>query len=263
MTPLSLLLELHRRNPVLSATGWLHVALLGLALALAPFDERLVTGSNPWVKPVKFCLSVIAYGWTLGWLLTYLPAADAAKVRWLSIGVAVTMAAEIGIIFVQAARGTTSHYNLSSPVNSLLFGIMGVMIMANLALNVWALTLVWRSPLAAAPALAWGIRLGLLLFIAGTLEGGLMIRQAAHTVGAPDGGPGLPGIGWSTRAGDLRAAHFLGMHALQALPLLGWVLARSAVANPVLLTVVGALGWLLLSALLLTRALAGRPVFLS
>ena len=48
----------------------------------------------------------------------------------------------------------------------------------------------------------------------------------AHTVGAPDGGRGLPVTGWSADHGDLRIAHFLGMHGLQVLPLLAWWIAR-------------------------------------
>lgn len=259
---MSLLTDLHHRNPLLSYTGWLHVGLLLGALAALLFDQRLIMGLNPWIKPIKFCVSIVFYVWTMGVLLSWLPAADAGRVKWVSAGIALTMVVEIGCIFLQAARGTTSHYNQSSAFNGLLFGLMGLMIALNTLLNVGALALLWARPLAVAPAVAWGARLGLLLFIGGAILGGLMIRQGAHTVGAPDGGPGLPLVNWSTRAGDLRIAHFLGMHALQALPLLGWVLTRWAVPAPLLLTLITALGWALLTGLLLTHALAGRPLAL-
>ena len=181
--------------------------------------------------------------------------------RSLSWGVALSMAVEQAAIFVQAARGTTSHYNVGSAFDGALFGFMGIFIAVNTAMTIWALCLVWRHRVHGPAGYVWGVRLGILTFLAGSVLGGIMIRNLQHTVGAPDGGPGLPGLGWSTRAGDLRAAHFLGMHALQALPLLGWALSRWAPRRAVLLTWTGAALYAAAVAGLLALALAGRPLW--
>ena len=254
------LLVLHRVNPMLSWAGWLHLVLLpGAVLGLA-LDDRLVTNVNPWIKPLKFLFSDIIYVWSLGWLLADLPAAAQWAVRRISWGVAVAIGVEIVIIYLQAARGTTSHYNIASALNGMLFSVMGVFIMVNTALIVWAVYLVWRHRPHGPAGYVWGVRLGLLLFLVGSAVGGAMIRQLAHTVGATDGGPGLPGFGWSTRAGDLRIAHFLGLHALQLVPLLGWWLSRYVPRRAVLLTWLGAALYTGAVAALYLQAMQGVPL---
>jgi len=257
----TLLRVLHRANPVLSATGWVNVGLALLALALLPLDHRLVTGAPVWMKPLKFALSITAFAWTLGWLLADLPGAAQRSVRRLSLGVAISMVVEQLVIFTQAARGTTSHYNISTGLDALLFGAMGVFIVLNTAMTGWALYLVWRHRPHGSAGYVWGTRLGLLIFLVGSVMGGMMIHHNQHTVGAPDGGPGLPGLGWSTSAGDLRAAHFLGMHALQVLPLLGWALSRWRPRRAALLTWAGAAVYAGLVLALFGLALAGRPLW--
>jgi hypothetical protein len=245
----------------LSWTGWLNVGLAALALVLLPLDQRHVTGALVWVKPLKFSLSIVAYAWTLGWLLASLPAPAQRAVRRLSGGVALSMAVEQAIVFIQAARGTTSHYNVSSPLNGLLFGLMGIFILVNTVMTAWALYLAWRYRPHGAAGYVWGLRLGLLVFLVGSVLGGFMIHNQQHTVGAPDGGAGLPGLGWSTVAGDVRIAHFLGMHALQALPLLGWALSRWVPRRAAALTWLGAALYAAAVAALLAQALAGRPLW--
>jgi hypothetical protein len=257
----SALHTLHRANAPLAWAGWANVGLAVLALVLLPLDQRHVAGALVWLKPLKFSLSIVAYAWTLAWLLASLPAAVQGAVRTIGWGVAVCMVVEQAVIFGQAARGTTSHYNTASALDGALFGLMGVFILINTVLTVWALYLVWRYQPQGSAGYVWGVRLGLLVFLVGSVLGGLMIRHLGHTVGAPDGGPGLPGLGWSTRAGDVRIAHFLGMHALQMLPLLGWTLGQWAPRQAVPLTWLGAAAYTAAVVALLGQALAGQPLW--
>ncbi|MCA8831105.1 hypothetical protein [Hymenobacter pini] len=251
---------LHRANPVLAWSGWLNVALLLLALALLTFDHRLITGLPAWVKPAKFALSGLLYLWTLGWLLADLPAPASGAVRLISIAAALSMVVEMGCIFLQAARGTTSHYNTASAFDGLIFGLMGTFILVNTLATIWAVYLVWHYQPHGPAGYVWGVRLGLLVFLVGSVLGGVMIRLGQHTVGAPDGGPGLPGLGWSTRAGDLRLAHFLGMHALQALPLLGWALSHWQPRHAGALTWLGTAVYVAAVAMLFIQAMRGVPL---
>jgi hypothetical protein len=253
--------QLHQASPALAWAGWLHVGFAGLALGLLAFDHRLVTGAPAWLKPLKFALSGLAYTWALGWLLASLPAVARPAATAVGWGVGLSLVIEVVVIFVQAGRGVSSHYNTSSGLNALLFGIMGVFIAIQTLLSVWAAYLVWHYPLAGSAGYVWGVRLGLPLSILGAVVGGYMIGQLSHTVGAPDGGPGLPGLGWSTRAGDVRIAHFLGLHALQALPVLGWAVGRWQPGRAVPLVWLGAALYAAAAAALLWQALAGLPLW--
>ena len=102
----------------------------------------------------------------------------------------------------------------------------------------------------------WGIRLGIVLFVIFSLEGGLMAAYMAHTVGAPDGGPGLPVVNRSKQYGDLRVAHFIGIHLLQAVPLFGYFIAANKKAVLFFSTV-----YLVFTLLLFVQAMMGVPLF--
>ena len=234
---------LWRTDRRLTFVGLFMIVLLGVSGIGLLVDPREITGAPAWLKPAKFAASIAIYTLTLAWVFTYLPewARTRKTVSWITT---VVMMVEIAIIDVQAWRGTTSHFNVGTLVDGVLFSIMGLAIVLQTFSTITVAVALWRQNFADR-AMGWALRLGMTITIVGALTGGLMTRptsaqlesaraghrmtvSGAHTVGAPDGGPGLPGTGWSTEHGDLRIAHFVGLHALQVLPLLVVVFARRA-----------------------------------
>ena len=251
------------------------LGILGLLL-----DPRTVLGQPTWAKTTKFSLSLVLYSSTMLWIFGY----DTLRPRlsrFILSASAYILGFEMILMIFQGARAVPMHFNNTTPFDATLFSIMGATITLLWFVNALgvAVLLVQQIP---SRAFAWSLRLGLIIALVGMMEGFMMtsptsaqmaLLQAgqhsamigAHTVGAPDGGPGLPLLGWSTTHGDLRIGHFVGLHGLQIIPLLGlflmlrrerWLTER----HKVLLVIIGAASYLGLTVLVTWQALRGQPL---
>jgi hypothetical protein len=241
-------------------TNRLHRPLLWVSIALAAlvpvtilgalFDDRVLMGHPIWMKPLKFAISLALYCGTLAWMLSLQRRARRVG-WWMGTVVAAGIAAEMALILFQVVgRGRQLHFNMSTPSDALIHNIMATAIyIVWAAVFVVAVQLLFDKP--GDRALRWSIRLALGTTLAGMLLGSLMFRATpaqqaeaaatgrelhfgSHSVGVEDGGAGLPITGWSTEGGDLRIGHFLGVHALQAIPLLALGLVLLARRYPAL-----------------------------
>lgn len=268
--------RLWRGSAPLTCTGLLMIAALAVAVVGLLIDPRTITGAPAWLKPAKFAVSIAIYTLTLAWIFTLIPNWVRTRriVEWTT---AIVMVLEVVIIDLQAFRGTTSHFNVSTVFDGVLFTIMGAAIVTQTLSTIAVAVALGRERLAD-PALGWALRLGMTITIVGAMTGGLMTRPTgvqldaaragermliagAHTVGAPDGGPGLPGTGWSTEHGDVRVAHFVGLHALQVLPAIA-LLARRRLSTVVRvrLVVMAGVSYFALYVILLSQALRSQSV---
>jgi hypothetical protein len=228
-------------SPALTVLGFIMAADLVFCLLGLAVDSRVITGAPAWLKPAKFALSTMIAAWSFAFLIA--SASDWPLVRrGLDWVLATGLFIEIALIDLQAARGTSSHFNVGLHFDAAVFAVMGITIACIWLAMVMLTVLLFRQPFVHS-AWGWSLRLGMVLALIGTGSGGLMavpntqqlaeahatgqLRTAgAHTVGALDGGRGLPVTGWSADHGDLRIAHFLGMHGLQVLPVFAWWIAR-------------------------------------
>jgi hypothetical protein len=269
--------RLWRSSPPLTAAG---VLMLVVAIPSAigiVVDPRVITGAPAWLKPFKFAISTAIYSLTLAWMFGYLT--DWPRMRrvvgWTT---ALVFVLEVAIIDTQALRGTTSHFNAGTVLDRTLFAIMGIGIMIQTFTSIAVAVALWRQRFDDR-ALGWALRLGMMLTIAGAFTGPLMTRPTAqqladvratgqmpivgaHSVGGPDGGPGLPVTGWSREHGDVRVPHFVGLHALQVLAFFALGLRRWRRPDDVRVRAVlaASASYATLFALLLWGALRGQSV---
>ncbi len=259
-------------------------ALAVVCLAGLVLDPRLLGGQPIWAKPLKFSISFVLYGTTLIWMISLLDSPVAR--RWAGrLGTVVAVAGSIEMVAIvgQVLRGRASHFNVATALDTAIWSIMGTTIVVLWLATAGIAVLLLRER-ALPTATGWAVRLGLAVTLLGMAAAFLMTSPTgaqvaaagttgmdtvgAHAVGVPDGGPGLPLVGWSTTGGDLRIGHFVGLHALQALPLLALALAALAARIPALrpestrarLVAIAGAAWAALTVGLVWQALRGQPL---
>jgi hypothetical protein len=267
-------------NPTLTIFTLASVLLTLIGALGMLIDPRIVLGMPNWAKSTKFGISLSLYGASLLWMLPMITRWP-RLVRFVATGIGATLLFEIVLLVVQASRGVPMHFNISTPLNTALWGAMSFTIVVFWLFTALGIVLLLFQKLPSR-LLAWSVRLGLLLTLIGFTEGFLMSSPnapqraaleagqqldliGAHTVNGFDGGPGLPFAGWSTNHGDLRIGHFAGIHAAQIIPLLGILLLRRREkwlreGHRLALVAIGAGGYLGLVALVTWQALRDQPL---
>ena len=250
--PIALWREAWRGDAVLMVFASILFALMVPMAAGLALDDRVLRGVSVWLKPMKFALSLGVLAWTTAFFAAMVDDSrrhSLAAVRWTLIGAA---SFELIYIALQAARGEGSHYNVGDRLHGTLYQLMGL---GAVLLTATQARLAWLVARHARPGLDPAYRLSVVLGLAfafglGTLSG------APLSAFQPPDASALPVFGWHA-TGDLRPAHFVGLHAEQALPLIGaWAVARQ-VRHARTIVIASALAWLMLFVTLFALGLAG------
>jgi hypothetical protein len=266
-------------SPLLTFAGLAMVPLFLLAIIGLFIDPQIITGVPAWIKPLKFALSTFIYIFTLLYLLTFVEGHRRLIAVVTTIS-AIGLLVELFLINLQVIRGTTSHFNYATPFDGAVFSTMAGFIVLVWTMGLITAVLLLRQRLPDA-AWAWALRFGMITALVGMAVAFFMTTPTAtqlaaakagqglpiggaHTVGTPDGGPGLPLVGWSTVGGDLRVPHFVGLHGLQVLLLVGILVAQTAswldARHRVALVITAGLGYVALIGILTWQALRAQSI---
>ena len=255
------------RNLLLLAIG-IQVAFLIPSAIAYTVDERLLNDVSVWSKPVKFQLSIIL---TLGTAMLLLPLLDDAAratrtIRGASLAMAMASTLEIIYIVLQAARGRASHFNDATPLEAILYALMGIGAVSIVAGAFVIGCVIWRrgrTDMGEGLRLgaAWGLMIGAVLTVvtAGLMSSGAITDPGHWVGGIRSDANGLFLVGWSRTGGDLRVPHFFATHIMQGLPILGLLLDRFAPARARTGIWVGAVASVLIVAVTFMQAAMGMP----
>ena len=216
-----LLRDIRNGNKWLWASTLTCVAGLFLCIGLMLIDHRLFNGVNVWDKPAKFFLSFIVQFSTVGWALSFLPSLqrNARRVKVAIAAMSFAAWLEMAYMIFRASRAEPSHYNDTSVFAQVMYGAMGLGALTLVVTAFFIGYLVWRNRKQSLMTQAAGLGLMLGMVLA-TIAGVYMSAQTSHWVGGElSDARGLGLFTWSTTGGDLRVAHFVGMHAAQFIPL--------------------------------------------
>ncbi|MEN9638476.1 MAG: hypothetical protein RLZZ262_344 [Bacteroidota bacterium] len=245
--------EIRSRNSVLFVFGAVSWIFAIIFLVLSATTEIKVQQVNAWYKPFKFAVSIAMYAWSMAWFVHYLQSWSPSYFQWT---VVIMFGFEIVYIGWKAAQGEQSHFNVSTPFHSAMYAMMAIAASVVTAYTAYFGYLFFVNDFPELPShYITAIRWGIVIFVIFSFQGFLMGSRLSHTIGGADGGPGLPILNWSTKWGDARVAHFIGMHALQILPLLAYYLFKNT-----RVTMIAVVFYLLLAVAALVQALKGRPL---
>jgi hypothetical protein len=251
------------------ATDWIRdrrawpLAVVGLLLIVSGLAHLLVWGAlgGPWEgpvtwrKPILFGISGGMTSLSVGWAWSKLPwrwgdARFAAITAW-------ALLVEVLLIDLQAWRGVASHFNRSTPLDSFLYDLMGVLILWVTLVVVDITVRCFRQPTGLAPDMLLAVRAGLVLLVISCLLGIWVsvngdLRQAAGLEPERFGVAGVP-----------KFPHGAVIHAIQLLPMLAWVArwAGFSEGRRVRLLAVATAGTALVGTFALVQTLLGRSRF--
>ena len=203
------------RLPILIGTALLASGLFHLILLCMTGADW--SGPLSLRKPALFGISAGMTVWSIMWILTQLAPrrGDQRLASLLSVGLLL----EVGLITLQQWRGVSSHFNRTTPLNSLIETIMLGLILLVTAGIAW---LCWRSrwlrPMAKSQAIAIRAGLWLLLVACGL---GMLVTIAGEINLAQGRPPEIWGL-----AGVLKYPHGAVLHAVQTLPFLSFLMQK-------------------------------------
>ena len=253
---------------------FLLVSILGLII-----DDRILQYVPIWLKPFKFSVSSVIF---IGSILYFLKYISNQKFIYLTNKiVSYGLMIELLIIFFQAYRGKMSHFNNQTFEDFILFQIMAITIVCVwLGFGVYAWKL-FKSTEYGNDLVFKGIQVGAIItfltmpfaftmpqpsktqlqeIIKNKSQIGLVV--GSHTVEEKDPSQTYPLTGWAKTGGDLRIAHFLGLHALQILLILAFLLTgmNFTISNKKRILSTTGFFYLLLVVVVLVQALKGIPI---
>ena len=196
------------------------LALFAFCLLLSFIDDRLFNGINTWHKPAKFFLSIAVLFTTVAWALSLVAPnlRQRRSIRWSIVALLGASWLELAYITFRATRAEGSHFNVDTPLENALYSIMGLGAVTMTTTTAIIGFIIWRNRNGDIwrDAAGLGLVLGAVL---GTLTASVLATGTSHWIGGDQtDATSLPLFYWSTTGGDLRVAHFIGLHAMQAVP---------------------------------------------